>query len=144
MIRIAQFLMVIGFCAFVGCDSAHHLTKMNKHKDKAIEKGAIFENDTLWKYITKTDTIRDSITNELIIRDYIVDSIPFGVERLVYVPMSRQERLAYKDSLKYADRVHRREIKVYKDSLRFVKQMHKSDNKTEVKKLISFFMILKI
>lgn len=84
----------------VSCSASHHIQKMQKHKVKAELKGAKFEDSISYRYITQIDTITDTLTQEKYIRTTVVDSVPYIVSKLVYVPMSRQERLAYQDSLK--------------------------------------------
>ena len=116
---------------------------MYHYRQKAEKKGAVFQKDIEYKYVIKTDTLIKTVKGEDVQHIvYRIDSIPYETESLVYVPMSRQERLhlrdqmkfqakMYKDSLKNQNRNHRREINAYEDSLRFEKQKHKSDNRLE-------------
>lgn len=130
---IQIYFLLLPLIAITGCAASYFVDKSEEFKEKAIKKGAIYESDTTYKYITVTDTIIDPITHEVEIIKRVIDSIPYSVERLVYVPMSRQERLAYKDSLKYANKNLKEERKMYGDSLTEARKMHNSDNKTEVK-----------
>lgn len=102
----------------VSCSASHHIQKMQKHKAKAELKGAKFEDSISYRYITQIDTITDTLTQERYIRTTVIDSVPYIVSKLIYVPMSRQERLAYQDSLKtertkirQENRTERKEIK---------------------------------
>lgn len=83
------------------CSASHHLKVADKHIKKAIEKGAVITPDTLYKYVYDTDTIYDVETNTYTVTKHIVDSIPYLVTEKIYVPMSRQERLKYRDSLSH-------------------------------------------
>lgn len=102
----------------VSCSASFHIQKMQKHKAKAELKGAKFEDSVSYRYITQIDTITDTLTQERYIRTTVIDSVPYIVSKLIYVPMSRQERLAYQDSLKtertkirQENRTERKEIK---------------------------------
>ena len=112
------------------CSASHHIQKMQKHKAKAELKGAKFEDSISYRYITQIDTITDTLTNEKYIRTTVVDSVPYIVSKLVYVPMSRQERLAYQDSLKTERTKIRQENRTERKET-------KQENKTERKEIRS-------
>ena len=117
--------------AFYSCSSSFYVERSEKLREKAIKKGAIYQNDTIYSYITTIDTVLDPITNEITIIKTIIDSIPFEIERLIYVPMTRQERKAYRDSLKYAFKVNRTDKRAYRDSLKYERKINRDKNKVE-------------
>lgn len=139
LVLVLSGFLIVAF----GCSVEHHIVKMEKHREEAEKAGAVFEKDIEWKYIIKSDTIWETIeglTAPIVVHE--VDSIPYEVERLVYVPMSRQERLhlkdqmkfqarMYEDSLRFQNKTYKREVSAYQDSLKFAKQMHNSDNRTD-------------
>lgn len=102
------------------------------HINRAVKKGAVIQADTIPEYIYQTDTIRDTITGEIIkIERTVLDTIHTIEYDVIHVPMSRQERKAYRDSLKYAYKKHKADLNAYKDSLRFERDKHKQTEKTE-------------
>lgn len=134
-------------CLFLAysCKVDHHLNKIEHHTEKAKEKGAVFAPDTVWRYQIRFDTIIEKIpgTDSFIERLVpVVDSVFFTSERLVYVPMSRQQRKALKDSMKHEARKLKILAKMYADSLeearkvialqeKTIQKTNKQDNKTE-------------
>tara|TARA_R110002153_G_scaffold32752_7_gene99074 strand:+ start:1333 stop:1857 length:525 start_codon:yes stop_codon:yes gene_type:complete len=129
--RFNRFLIASAIALFIiGCDASHHIQKIEKHRQIAENKGAIFSPDTLWKYEIQHDTIINEISGETIFVPR-VDSVAYSVDRLIYVPMSRQERLAHKDSLRYLLKNLREFGDQYADSLREARKMNNSDNRKE-------------
>ncbi len=125
------YLLALVF-ALSSCSSAYFVQKSEDFKQKAIDKGAVYESDTLYKYIIESDTVWETIDGLTVpVITYRVDSIPYEVERLVYVPMSGRERRAYKDSLKNQAKMYALETK------RLNKEAKRTDkaNKTANKKL---------
>lgn len=109
-----------------------HSCSPDWHINRAVKKGAVIQPDTIPEYIYQTDTIRDTITGEIIrIERTVLDTIHTVKYDVMYVPMSRQERKAYRDSLKYAHKNHKADLNAYKDSLRFERDKHKQTEKTE-------------
>ena len=123
----------------VGCSLQHHLEKRDHHTEKAIEKGAQFKKEIEYVYEIKT---KDSLIyidgEELLIEVPVIDSFPYEVERISYVPMSRQERLHLRDSMKYAHKELKIDLKrfkvladMYQDSLKHERKINRQENKTE-------------
>ena len=130
MERIKIILATIALILLSGCNLHYHVQKSLKHKEKAIQKGAVFNDSIEYKYKFRTDTILDTLTNETILYKYVVDSIPFVVTKSVYVPLSRQERLALRDSTKYALRTLKNQNKKSLDSLDYLLRIEKQKQKT--------------
>ena len=135
LIAIIWFIFVyVLMLIFAGCSAERHLKIADKHIQKALSKGAKIDVDTAYTYIYKTDTVYDEITNEIRFIDTIVDSIPYLVTRKVYVPMSRQERLMYRDSLSHIRKLyelqsHRVKVQA-KEETKQVKAEEKRKKKT--------------
>lgn len=135
LIAIIWFIFVyVLMLIFAGCSAERHLKIADKHIQKALSKGAKIDVDTAYTYIYKTDTVYDEITNEIRFIDTIVDSIPYLVTRKVYVPMSRQERLMYRDSLSHIRKLYELQsdrVKVQaKEETKQVKAEEKRKKKT--------------
>lgn len=135
LIAIIWFIFVyVLMLIFAGCSAQRHLKIADKHIQKALSKGAKIDVDTAYTYIYKTDTVYDEITNEIRFIDTIVDSIPYLVTRKVYVPMSRQERLMYRDSLSHIRKLYELQsdrVKVQaKEETKQVKAEEKRKKKT--------------
>ena len=111
-----------------GCSAGYFVQKSEKFKQKAISKGAKYEIP--YKYITKTDTIIDTLNNTIEIRTFVIDSIPYQVDVPFYVPIGRQERKALRDSLKYSYKRHKADLRAYRDSLKQERIKHKQTEKT--------------
>ena len=135
-------MLAIWMCAMIfSCSVEHHLGEIEKHTEKAKEMGAVFSPDTIWYYKIKyKDSLIYIDSDTIIVPVAVIDSMPYPVETIKYIPISRQERLhlrdkmkfqarMYEDSLKYLNKHHRRAVKAYKDSLKYAKQMHNSDNR---------------
>jgi hypothetical protein len=103
------------------------------HLNKAKKKGAEFGTEVIYKYNTKTDTILDTLTNTVEIRTTLIDSFPYEVKTIKYVPLSRQERKRLKDSSKHVENTLRLEIRRSKDSLRFLSSKYRFDYKEAVR-----------
>lgn len=131
LIILRLFAILTLSLAFYSCSSSYYVERSEKLREKAIKKGAIYQNDTIYSYITHIDTILDPVTKEITIIKTIIDSIPYQVERLIYVPMNRQERKAYRDSLKYAFKMHRTDKRAYRDSLRYERKINRDKSKIE-------------
>jgi len=99
------------------------------HLQKAKKKGAKFQQEIVYKYITEVDTV----TNEVI----IVDSVPYETIKIEYIPKTRIElkfdHKKFKDSLRFERMRLSSDLKRFKDSLRFASRITISDNKTLVK-----------
>ena len=99
------------------------------HLNKAQKKGAVIQQEVVYKYITEHDTI----TNEV----KIVDSVPFETVKIEYVPKTRIQlkfdHKKFKDSLKSIETRFKLSQKRFKDSLRFASINVRSDNKKAVK-----------
>lgn len=135
LIAIIWFIFVyVVILLFAGCSAERHLKIADKHIQKALSKGAKIDVDTAYTYIYKTDTVYDEITNEIRFIDTIVDSVPYLVTRKVYVPMSRQERLMYRDSLSHIRKLYELQsdrVKVQaKEETKQVKAEEKRKKKT--------------
>ncbi len=135
LIAIIWFIFVyVLMLIFAGCSAERHLKIADKHIQKALSKGAKIDVDTAYRYIYKTDTVYDDITNEIRFIDTIVDSVPYLVTRKVYVPMSRQERLMYRDSLSHIRKLYELQsdrVKVQaKEETKQVKAEEKRKKKT--------------
>lgn len=100
------------------------------HLNKAIDKGAIIEPEIRYEKVVEHDTIVNEVTGETIIVERI-DSIPYEVQRIKYIPLSRQERLKYRDSLKWANKNMNVIADMYRDSLKNARRINKQENKTE-------------
>lgn len=131
LIILRLFAILTLSLAFYSCSSSYYVERSEKLREKAIKKGAIYQNDTIYSYITHIDTVLDPVTKEITIIKTIIDSIPYQVERLIYVPMNRQERKAYRDSLKYAFKMHRTDKRAYRDSLRYERKINRDKSKIE-------------
>ena len=122
------------------CSASHHLKAANRHIKKAVEKGAVISADTLYKYIYDTDTIYDVKTNTYTVTKHVIDSIPFTVTEKIYVPMSRQERLKYKDSLSHIRKLYDlqsdRLKEAQKQKTKIIKIEQKTKRKTSVANII--------
>ena len=114
-------IIIIAF--LTSCSAQYHLNKAKK-------KGAELETRTEYKYVTDTDTVIDTLTNTIRIRTVVIDSVPYPVTTVKYVPKTRTEiRYDYKrfkDSLKYYRRM-------YSDSLQTALKQSKIENRTERK-----------
>ena len=134
MVGILWLAFVIGIMfAMASCSAERHLKKADKHIKKAIEKGAVITPDTLYKYIYRTDTLYDVKTDTYTITKTIVDSIPYLVTEKVYVPMSRQERLKYRDSLDHIRRLYKLQNERLKEAQKQKTKQVKQEQKTERK-----------
>lgn len=100
-----SILLSIIVLAFASCRTAQW------HIDKAKQKGAVFEPEIRYEKVVEHDTIINEITGETIVVERI-DSIPYEVQKVRYVPLSRQERLMYRDSLKWAYK----QMKIFADA----------------------------
>lgn len=119
------------------CSASHHLKAADKHIKKAIEKGAVINPDTLYKYIYDTDTIYDVKTNTYTVTKHIVDSLPYLVTEKIYVPMSRQERLKYRDSLSHIRDLYKLQSKRLKEAQKQKTKIIKIEQKTKSKKSVA-------
>lgn len=119
--------------AMASCSAESHLRKADKHIKKAIEKGAVITPDTLYKYIYRTDTLYDVKTDTYTITRTVVDSIPYAVTEKIYVPMSRQERLKYRDSLDHIRRLYKLQSQRLKDAQKQKTKQVRQEQKTERK-----------
>lgn len=99
------------------------------HLKKAQKKGAEFGTEVIYKYNTKTDTIIDTLTNTVEIRTTLIDSFPYEVKTIKYVPLSRQERLKFRDSLKFERKNNKLLLSAYKDSLKYSNQITRLNNR---------------
>lgn len=134
MVGIIWLAFVIGIMfAMASCSAERHLKKADKHIKKAIEKGAVITPDTLYKYIYRTDTLYDVKTDTYTITNTIVDSIPYLVTEKIYVPMSRQERLKYRDSLDHIRRLYKLQNERLKEAQKQKTKQVKQEQKTERK-----------
>lgn len=134
MVGILWLAFVIGIMfAMASCSAERHLKKADKHIKKAIEKGAVITPDTLYKYIYRTDTLYDVKTDTYTITNTIVDSIPYLVTEKIYVPMSRQERLKYRDSLDHIRRLYKLQNERLKEAQKQKTKQVKEEQKTERK-----------
>ena len=115
------------------CTASHHLKAADKHVRKAILKGAIVNPDTLYTYIYETDTIYDENTNTFTVTRYVIDSIPYLVTEKIYVPMSREERLKYRDSLKHIRKLYELQNNRLKQALKYKAKQSKFEQKTKIK-----------
>jgi hypothetical protein len=112
LIAIIWFIFVyVMMVLFSSCSAERHLKIADKHIQKALSKGAKIDVDTGYRYIYKTDTIYDETINEVRFIETVFDSVPYLVTRRVYVPMSRQERLMYRDSLSHIRKLYELETK---------------------------------
>lgn len=138
---IIWLLILFAFMfSMASCSAAHHLKAADKHIKKAIEKGAVIMPDTLYKYVYDTDTIYDVETNTYTVTKHIVDSIPYLVTEKIYVPMSRQERLKYRDSLSHIRDLYELQSKRLKEAqkqrTKIVKIEQKTKSKTSVANIV--------
>lgn len=134
MVGILWLAFVIGIMfAMASCSAERHLKKADKHIKKAIDKGAVITPDTLYKYIYRTDTLYDVKTDTYTITNTIVDSIPYLVTEKIYVPMSRQERLKYRDSLDHIRRLYKLQNERLKEAQKQKTKQVKQEQKTERK-----------
>lgn len=115
------------------CSASHHLKAADKHIKKAIAKGAVITPDTLYKYIYETDTLYDEKTNTLTVTRHVIDSIPYLVTEKIYVPMSRQERLKYRDSLSHIRDLYELQSARLKQALKYKTKQVKHEQKTKRK-----------
>jgi hypothetical protein len=115
------------------CTVTHHLKAADKHIKKAIEKGAIIKPDTLYKYIYDIDTIYNEKTNTITITRHAIDSIPYVITQKIYVPMSRQERLRYRDSLSHIRELYELQSARLKQALKYKTKQVKHEQKTNRK-----------
>lgn len=115
------------------CSAERHLKISDKHIKKAIAKGAKIKVDTAYRYIYDTDTLFNEITNEVHIIRKVVDSIPYSVVNTIYVPMSRQERIKYRDSLSHIRDLYELQTKRLKYIERQKSKQVKQENKTKRK-----------
>jgi hypothetical protein len=131
LIAIIWFIFVyVIMLLFAGCSAERHLKIADKHIHKALSKGAKIDIDTAYTYIYKTDTIYDETINEVRFIETVVDSVPYLVTRKVYVPMSRQERLMYRDSLSHIRKLY----ELQSDRLKVQKKEETKQVKAEQKR----------
>lgn len=74
------------------------------------------EPDVIYKYITE----RDTVTNTL----RVTDSIPYEVEKVKTIRLTRQERKALKDSMRHVQRMYKLRLNSLEDSLNHVERMY--------------------
>jgi hypothetical protein len=88
----------------------------NWHVKKAIKKGWSPEKETIEVERLELIHTRDSITNEII----RTDTIRLKETRTIFQdrPITRQERLMYKDSIKHIEQLHKNELKEVKAEAR--------------------------
>ena len=99
------------------------------HLNKAQKKGAVIQQEVVYKYIKEYDTLTNTVK--------IVDSIPFETVKIEYVPKTRIElrfdHKKFKDSLKSIETRFKLSQKRFKDSLRFASIKTKHETKERVK-----------
>lgn len=99
------------------------------HLQKAEKKGAKFQQDTVYKYITKVDTLTKTLT--------VVDSIPIETVKIEYVPKTRYEirfdHKRFKDSIQSIETRFKLSNKRFKDSLNFANSKTRIEAKEAVK-----------
>lgn len=122
------------FIMMASCSAEYHLKR-------AIDKGAVIKADTSYKYIYDTDTLYDVKTNTYTITRTIVDSIPYSVTKKIYVPMSRQERMKYRDSLSHIRKLYELETKRVKVQVKEKIKIQKTPTKI-VRNLMFIILIL--
>lgn len=149
LIAIIWFIFVyVMMVLFSSCSAERHLKIADKHIQKALSKGAKIDVDTAYTYIYKTDTIYDETINEVIFIETVFDSVPYLVTRKVYVPMSRQERLMYRDSLSHIRKLYELETKRVKveekEETKQVKAEQKRKKKTSPVHLVKNILWLLI
>lgn len=131
-------ISVIWFILISSCSAKYHL-------NRAIKKGAEIKVDTVYQYIYRTDTLYNENTHTFTVTKFVVDSIPYTVSKKIYIPMSRQERLMYKDSLSHIRKLYELETKRVKVEVKQVKIEQKTKRKTSpVSFLKNFTWILVI
>jgi ABC-type Na+ efflux pump permease subunit len=134
LIAIIWFIFVyVMMVLFSSCSAERHLKIADKHIQKALSKGAKIDVDTAYRYIYKTDTIYDETINEVRFIETVLDSVPYLVTRRVYVPMSRQERLMYRDSLSHIRKLYELETKRVKVQEKEETKQVKAEQKTKKK-----------
>lgn len=134
LIAIIWFIFVyVVILLFARCSAERHLKIADKHVQKALSKGAKIDVDTAYTYIYKTDTIYDETINEVRFIETVFDSIPYLVTRKVYVPMSRQERLMYRDSLSHIRKLYELETKRVKVEAKEETKQAKAEEKRKKK-----------
>lgn len=115
------------------CIGAYSCRTPQRLIEIAKERGAVIESDTV------TEIRIDTVFNELgeILRiDTVTNTIE--VQKIVSVPMTRQERLALKDEYKHLEKMYKLRIDELEDSLRFsnknlktISDMYSDSLKTE-------------
>jgi hypothetical protein len=134
LIAIIWFIFVyVIMLLFARCSVERHLKIADKHIQKALSKGAKIDVDTAYRYIYKMDTIYDETINEVRFIETVLDSVPYLVTRKVYVPMSRQERLMYRDSLSHIRKLYELETKRVKVQEKEDTKQVKAEQKTKKK-----------
>lgn len=136
MFITAILWLIAIFCIMllmIRCSASHHLKVADKHIKKAIDKGATITPDTLYKYVYDTDTIYDEKTNTFTITHNVIDSVPYLVTEKIYVPMSRQERLKYRDSLSHIRDLYELQSKRLKEAQKQKTKIIKIEQKTKSK-----------
>ena len=121
------------------CTAYQHLRKAEKHTQKAIEKGATMERDTLRIAISDTVTDIDTIDNYIRITKTIRDTL-YIKGNTTYIAKSRAEA-------RQEQRTERKQIKQdAKTERKAIKQRAKTDRKSKKKgffhKLGSMLFIL--
>lgn len=105
------------------------------HVRKAKNKGFRCSETTIVKRVPYFDTIRDEITNEIIRVDTMYVNKTKVVKQPVYLRMSRQERIALRDSMRHIESSLRLENARLRDSLRRVERTNRiearQENRTE-------------
>lgn len=122
-----RLLIFTAIFVLASCSAEYHI-------EKAKKKGAEFDTEIRYKYITDTDTIVDTLTNTIRIVQVVRDSFPYPVKSIRYVPMSRIERKHLKDSFNHVESIYRLENKRLADSLKNAYKQNKIENRTERKK----------
>lgn len=127
LIAIIWFIFVyVIMILFTRCSAEYHL-------NKAIKKGAEIKADTAYQYIYRTDTLYNEKTNTYTVTKFVVDSIPYLVTKKIYVPMSRQERLMYRDSLSHIRELYELETKRVKVEAKEETKQTKAEEKRKKK-----------
>lgn len=131
--------LILILSGLIACSVEHHLQKRDHHTLKAKEKGAIFAPDTIWQYKIEYQDSLIYLDGDTIRVPYpVIDSIPYPVDELIYVPLSRQERLHLRDSMRFAHKGLKIELKrfkvladMYQDSLKHERKINRQNNRTE-------------
>lgn len=117
-----KWIYLLSSLFLFSCSASYHL-------EKAKKKGAKIETQIVKEYVTRTDTITDTLTNTKEIRVTIIDTVEKEINSIRYVPLTRQQRKALKDSMDHEIKKQRLELKALTNELNNERRINRDNNR---------------